>query len=532
MQIPTNIYGLELLRWVCQTPELTNEGIAIREAIKHLCFPNLQSFGLQRFTDEECLIYKRLELSNSNNIEIAARANDILRVSLKDKREVTKLASDLYMQVFDKTNKFDYLLRSIQVRCIKDICSDEYFERAIARISQLNPHAFQLCVSSFHKSYANNLYKLKPLLNSKYANYIELYNFGDARATIDSLLFIKAISHYEADYRRAVLYENEADYNEANCKENTFLMQTHSQYKSAFQLINRVKEQYPKDFIRIKQKLIRANQEFADILQVIGVRKKYAILDEVERFIKEECEYKTITNIYEAVGWLLTIPFISEDQVNDGMQKIRKNGMLSSMMNVSRSDAKGNTIGNANADDGLKVEIHRHFRMNTYFAIYRYLQTIIQQQIDTSEEKWLEYLFAGRPKYVSDDVVCLMAKGFSYALDGDMIVAVHLLVPSLEALLRQKAESIHGSLKKYENDRNDEATLDNILRHLENDFDNHEEWFELKSFLTVGIDENYRNQLMHGVMPMKHIYNQGIYLFWLCLKMYFKDWNIKESESI
>ena len=31
MQIPTNIYGLELLRWVCQTPELTNEDIVIRD---------------------------------------------------------------------------------------------------------------------------------------------------------------------------------------------------------------------------------------------------------------------------------------------------------------------------------------------------------------------------------------------------------------------------------------------------------------------------------------------------------------------
>ena len=529
MQIPTNIYGLELLRWVCQTPELTNEDIVIRDAIKHLCLPNLQSFSLQCFTGEECLIYERLELRNSDNIEIAARANDVFRVSLKDKREVTKLASDLYMQVFDKTNKFDYLLRSIQVRCIKDICSDEYFEKAMARISQLNPYALQLCISSFHKSYTIKLCELKFFLESRSKIYIEQHNYSDARATIDSLLFIKAISHHEADYRRAILYENEADYNEANCEENTFLMQTHTQYKSAFQLINRVKEQYPKDVVRIKQKLIRANQEFADILQVTGVRKDYAILDEVERFIKKECEYKTITNIYEAVGWLLTIPFISEDQVNDGMQKMRKNGMLSSMMNVSRSDAKGNTIGNANADEGLKVEIHRHFRINAYFAIYHYLQTIIQQHIDTSEDKWLEYLFAGRPKYVSDDVVYLMAKGFSYALDGDMIVAAHLLVPALEALLRLKAESIHGSLKKHENDRNDDATLDNILRHLENDFDNHEEWFELKSFLTMGIDENYRNQLMHGVMPASHIYNQAIYLFWLCLKMYFKDWKIDEA---
>ena len=54
MQIPTNIYGLELLRWVCQTPELTTDDVVIREAIKHLCFPNMLVFDSQIFTEEEC----------------------------------------------------------------------------------------------------------------------------------------------------------------------------------------------------------------------------------------------------------------------------------------------------------------------------------------------------------------------------------------------------------------------------------------------------------------------------------------------
>jgi ATP-dependent Zn protease len=48
---------------------------------------------------------------------------------------------------------------------------------------------------------------------------------------------------------------------------------------------------------------------------------------------------------------------------------------------------------------------------------------------------------------------------------------------------------------------------------------------ELKA---MGIDVNYRNRLMHGLMPIPDMYNQGIYLFWLCLKMYFKDSMINE----
>jgi hypothetical protein len=78
MQIPKDIYGLELLRWIAQTPELTTDDVAIREAIKHLCFPNMLVFDSQRFTEEECRIYQDLGLCNSDNIEIAARANDVL----------------------------------------------------------------------------------------------------------------------------------------------------------------------------------------------------------------------------------------------------------------------------------------------------------------------------------------------------------------------------------------------------------------------------------------------------------------------
>ena len=166
--------------------------------------------------------------------------------------------------------------------------------------------------------------------------------------------------------------------------------------------------------------------------------------------------------------------------------------------------------------------------MRILYAISEYLQTIIEKQIDTSYDKCLEYLFSLRPKYLTEDIVVLFAKGFSYVFEGEIIAAVHMLMPALEALLRQKAEAIHGSLKKYSNERNDDTLLDGVLRSLENDFDNYEEWYELKSFLTMGIDVNYRNKLMHGLMPIPVMYTQGIYLFWLCLKMYFKDSMIKE----
>ena len=530
MQIPNDIYGLELLRWIAKTPELTTDDVAIREAIKHLCFPNMLVFDSQRFTEEECRIYQDLGLCNSDNIEIAARANDVLRKLKGDKRVFTQRASDLYLSLFDITQKNVYLLRSIQVRCIKEVCTEEYFDKIVERLPKLPSHVIQSSLESLRKSYARKLAALKPLLDRKYDECIEQYDYRNARILVESLSYIKAITADEANYRCALLYEQEADCNEANREENTFLMQTHSLYKSAYQMIEKVKTHYPVDVQRIKDKMLCANIEYANFLQLTGVRKDYSVPEQIQQMINDECAHKEITNLEGAISWLLNIPFQENEQVTECMQNRRKAALLSYMLNVSQIDVRGNTIGNANPDDGLRVEVHRHLRMSMYFAVYRYLQTIIQRRIDTSEDRWLECLSAAHSKYVSDDVVRLFAKGFSIVFDGEMVLAAHVLTPALEALLRQKAEAIHGSLKKYGNERNDDVTLDYILRVLEKDFENYDEWFELQSFLTMGIDENYRNRLMHGLMPVNHIHNQGIYLFWLCLKMYFKDLKMDDVD--
>jgi hypothetical protein len=78
MQIPTNIYGLELLRWVCQTPELTTDDVVIREAIKHLCFPNMLVFDSQIFTEEQRAKNRDLIIAQFSQINVINRLEKML----------------------------------------------------------------------------------------------------------------------------------------------------------------------------------------------------------------------------------------------------------------------------------------------------------------------------------------------------------------------------------------------------------------------------------------------------------------------
>lgn len=148
MTIPVGIYNFDLFRWAMQMPAVTEEEVRLKDVLGRLCHRDVQELDLMAFTGEDKELMREQGWSESENIELAARTMDVLRKDTKDKRAITKRSSDLYLQVYDITKHFDYLLRSIQVRNIKDICDLDYFEEVAKRLPQLRPHALHLCLSA------------------------------------------------------------------------------------------------------------------------------------------------------------------------------------------------------------------------------------------------------------------------------------------------------------------------------------------------------------------------------------------------
>lgn len=531
MTIPTDKYGFELFRWAMQLPAVIEEEVRLKDVLGRLCHRDVQELDLMAFTDEDKELMREQGWSESENIEIAARTMDVLRKDAKDKRDITKRVSDLYLQVYDITRRFDYLLRSIQVRNIKDICDSDYFEKVAKRLPQLRPHALHLCLSALQKSYKAESKQLCKMVEQRYEELKATNNYHEALTIVDSLQVIGALTKDEADYNRALMYESEADYAEANKNVRTFLMQTNVQYRSAYQQIFRVRSKYPNDTARIKAKMLHANVDFAEMLGVAGVKMEFKPNETIVQMVDEQCKKMQLSTIYEAVSYLLSIPFISEESVARYMQIARESAPLSTMAGVSLSDSKGNVQGTCDAVDGLRVEAHKYMRPNHTYAILQYLRTIIDLHVDCSLEKWMEFLEQYRPEWIENTTVQLFAQGFSFAMEGDMVTAAHILMPTLESYLRQWVEHVHGNKRHYENEkRDDEITLDAILNTFQPDSENQEAWFELKSFLTMGVDENFRNNLCHGLMSYRNISIDGMYLFWICLKLYFKDWKTKNDE--
>ena len=527
MTIPNDTYNFELFSWVQWLPATTEEDAAIKRVLDRLCNRWL-TFDTMQFSDEEKLIIREQGWAESENIEIAARSQDVLRRDERDKRAMTRSTSNLYMQVYDKTKESSYLLRSIQVRDIKVICDAAYFAEVAKRLPQLDASSLHNCLIALKQSYNDRLSSVRQIVEKKYDELYAKHDYYALQNAIDSLQIIGAITKDEADYKRALTYEAHADAEKAKEDEHTFMVQAQSLYKSAYQQIYRVKEQHPDDEKRIKEKMIHANLNFIKKLSKYGVKTEYKVDEKKKKVIDAICKETEITTLYEAVGWLRSLPFVSEKSVAYYIAQSRKTSLVSSMLSLSANDSQGNTVGKGSAEEALREETHKHHRANIYYAILQYLRTIILQHVNCSFDKWVEYMSVWRPKYIDEDTAMLFAYGFAYAMEGEMVAASHILTPALEAFLRQWAESKYGSLRHYEKERDDERVLDAVLKVLEKDFDNYEEWFEYKAFLTMGIDENFRNELAHGMMSYAKMHNDGIYLFWLCLKMYFKDLDSKE----
>ena len=149
-----------------------------------------------------------------------------------------------------------------------------------------------------------------------------------------------------------------------------------------------------------------------------------------------------------------------------------------------------------------------------------YLQIRNCDDIDLTGEQIFKYLLERKPSFLSNDSIFLLSKGLAFGFADDFVSSAHILTPTLECMLRNFAEYKCGSSAKWHLEIQEDRTLGGILNVIkQNDLIDEEIYFELHCFLEDKIDVNYRNNLLHGLMPVKQIVNDGIYLWWLCIKL-------------
>jgi len=511
LNIPTDIYGRSLFNWARSLIVDDDCGIADKELLQRLLFRDFQQWDVKSWSDEDKKRIIDLQWDKSPNKEIKARALEILMVDIKDKRDIRKNISNLYLDVFDAISDFDFLLRAVQIRCaIKTICDDSFLLRIENYFPYQHIYNIQLCLEFLVKPYGKNLPIVVSLVNKMMRSAESRNEYREHRACLETLKFLSVLTNDEADYQCALSYEQEADWGEQNKDANTYNMQTHILYGDAYKKIARLKDQYLEEKRRIFEKMKMANADFVHVLSLGGIKIDYSVADTFKDSVDAECQQKEITNVYEALGWLSSIPWPSKESIDRFVEISHEAGPISSMLGTTLIDSDGHVLGKKDAEESLRTDAHRRMRINRIYAISQYLKVIVNNRVDCSENALIDYLFNYRASYLQDTTVLLLAKGLSYAFIGDIVTAVHLLMPSLESMLRQYAEWKHGDLKNYAVEIHEDKTLCGVLNAIKGDLDE-TEWFEIHSFLESGIDENCRNNLLHGLMHFNTIPKCGIY---------------------
>lgn len=531
LRIPSDVFDTDLLCFLNPNrfeDNLTTEKVKL---LHKICFCRLGKLGVQahidemNFTEEECNIIIDNDWGNSVNLEIKARCCDILKKKENDKRKIIIKASDTYLEVFRLTEGMDYLERACSIRSFKQVNNDDFLKVLINEISTKTlkyPHWLSNIIEVLLKSYSiEKLSSLKNEIEKCAQEMRELKEYSKERDYIDILYLLKSISKQEQHKLKALSFEVEADSILNNKEENTFYPNLPDIYHKAYQEITKINSFEPDVHKRIRDKLISANKYFIEILSKAGLSYKNPFTEEQKRKIEKWIADEKWSSSMDFVASLSDIPFASKEDVFRYMDICRKASLFSSMMGTNRLDNKGNTVGIDSPENSLRTEAHIYYRQMILYTLWTYLDKAANMKLFI-EEDWLFYIMKSEmPSFLQDeDRLVFWVKGLIAGFNKDFMTASHILTPQIEWALRSIAEAYHGSLVKLEEERQDEATLGTILKYLDNVM--HEEIrFEIESFLQSGIDTNFRNKLSHGLLSSFEVMQSGIFLWWLCIKLFF-----------
>lgn len=475
-----------------------------------------------KLTPEEYNLVEHYGWKKSDNVEVRAYCLDICLQLEKDKREIKREASDAYLELYKRVQTPWYLIRSVVVRFFKEGNDKEYLEEVINICPTIHGSWLSYVSEKLAKDCKDNLDDYIDTLEGMIAAAKGNHNWYDAVVVLDALFAFKRMPREQYHLRKALLYEEEFDYRLATQNETTYNMKLDS-IQNAHKEISKIKNKYPNLYNQIRNKMIKEQKVFAEKLQIFGVKDRDVIPESVINSAKSYLKENPITNPVQLILALRTIQFPKPKHVKTlSVALVNAHPMLyMSFGNTEAIGEKGQTLGRADTETSLKITVHKRLRNRIHYIVECLLIDYLKHDQSMDEEALGQGIFdACNVNYIEDSRKVLWAKGIVEGCKGDLITASHILMPQIEHALVVKAEQYCGDLTNYERDRHDQATLERVLTSLKPHMKG-VLYDEMSFFLNNGADVNFRNKIAHGLIGPDYIEEQGIYLWWLAIKMMF-----------
>ena len=534
--IPDNLNDTALLCYLYPTRFRTEDEKKAVVLLHKICSANLSDFHDYNqindliLNDEEREIILYNEWNCSDNLEVRARCNDVLCRFENDKRSIKKTTSESYLKAYKTFGEIEFLIRSITVRNFKAINTPDFLSEIINVICQKFEHPFWMnkVIESLAKSYTiEDMNAIKEFVEKEKLKSRNENKYDVEREYINASLSLKAIQKHSYHKQLALSYESEADAIANNKKHNTYYPTLVGIYQKAYNEIFEIKDHETEIYSRIKDKLLNEKNVFIDMLSTYGVKSKLEIPEAVIQNIEDRLTQVFISNFIDTINLMRNVPFIEMEIIEKYISCKSIVDVVDSFSDRTQLNEKGNVVGFADSEKSIRTVAHVFFRQINMYRLYSIVGLHRWSNIQSKENVVHQYLKQYKPQFIEEDNLIFWTKGITAGLNSDFIPASHILMPQLEHALHNIAEEKLGNITSLEKKRQEVPTLGSILPMLKGII-KEEVLFELDSFLQSGIDVNFRNNLLHGLMSPFEVEKYGLYLWWICLRLYF-DYNSLEN---
>lgn len=479
--------------------------------------------------EEEQRLVEDNNLMEHQNLEVRTRFLDVMLRFAKGKKRIERmrLASDGYLQLYKETDTVLYFVRAIEIRQVKTLYDDVFLEelRDVIISRMIYPGWLTNVLNQVKVNMEEGLDNayIKTILGVYASIKIEDAHWRDQYW--DMMHGIGAIEDKEWHYQKALNWEGYADRMEANRKENVFNANYHAILQDSHNEIYQVKEDYPEDYRRIRDKYNAAKKDFVEILPMVGARFKYQVPDHVAKEIQRQMAALNLESMVHVVVSYLRVPLypswkkLVEKQVEQS--KAQTDVIERCFPKSLTLDGEGNVAGVSDFEQNQHLQVHRYIRATMLYHVLCLYVRVGEHTLDYSEGMFYEMLMGCKPSFVEEDRVQNWAKAYQHYFEGDIVVSSHLLMPLFEHALHNLLEEIVEDVTKLNWEVQKEPTLQGILTQLRPHC-NSTLYNELTFFFVDGNDVNYRNRLMHGLMGSMDVLRYGHYMFYLANLLYFK----------
>ena len=475
--------------------------------------------------DKEPKLLSNSEFLNfSRNKEISAKWKDYLFHKVKENKvNNIREAFSLYKEIFEISNDYSYLLRTLRIVKI----AKNLFSLELDTIYEYSKNIVFNCNIPFQQSQIiSEMYSLKPektkldlgqFIKAEIKIHFNNNNYDSVRLFIKSLKEIGIINFNQYKIYRAKSYESEGDYNGKNREINTYYPKILELYLIGLKEFKNITT-HVKHKNRIEQKVKKEQKEYIKMLKVCGIKSDIDYDVIIDQYIIDS----KINNFISGYQSLISLPIFNIADIGNNN---KKETFFSSFFNdYRRVNDKGSVVGISNEEIFFN-SLDRSYYRDFIISLIKRIKNIMDADKAIDKNLIYSFLFKHNSKFIPKARVYLYAEGIYAGFCNNYILSAHLLIPQIENSLKSIIELNGKSVTRL----SEEKQIDNTLGALLNADDKGERMLkgiceenlleELSDFLTNANSVNFRNELCHGLLEPFLIEYYGMYLWWLCLKI-------------